>query len=86
MPAHLFEPCPNTNQAYHVDANLHEYFGDAPRGTTTAQLKWRIYKIEYAANGNQDTHWQIKYPNGSDMPVFSWDLVETYTYTLLADR
>ena len=86
MPAHLFEPTPNVNQAYHVDASLNEYFGDAPRGATTAQAKWRIYAIIYATPGNQDSSWQIKYPNGSDMPIFKWDDVATLTYTLLKDR
>lgn len=86
MPAHLFNPCPNTNQAYHVDADLNEYFGDAPRGATVDSAKWRIYKIEYATPGDQDSPWIGKYPDGSDMPVFIWSDVESYTYELLGDR
>ena len=86
MPAHLFEGPPNTNLVYHIDSDKNEYFGDAPRGVTTAQAKWRIYKIEYATPGDQTSSWQIKFPNGSDMPIFIWDSVESYTFTLLKDR
>jgi hypothetical protein len=86
MPAHLYEGPPNTNLAYHVDSNKNEYFGDAPRGATTSQAKWRIYAIIYATPGNQESSWQIKYPNGSDMPIFVWDSVTSYQYYLLKDR
>lgn len=86
MPAHLFDSRPNVNQTYHVDSNLNEYFGDAPRGAKTSDAKWRIYKIEYVIPGNQDSSWVIKYPNGSDMPVFVWDNAQSYDYDLLKER
>ena len=86
MPFYLYDPKPNVNQAYHVDSDKNEYFGEAPRGVATSESKWRIFKIEYATPGDQDSSWQIKYPNGSDMPEFEWDNVETFTYKLLAQR
>jgi hypothetical protein len=86
MPFYLYEPKPNVNQVYHVDSNLNEYFGEAPRATLTSEARWRIYKIEYATAGDQDSSWQIKYPNGSDLPAFEWDDVETYSYSLLKAR
>ena len=86
MPRHLFDPKPNTNQAYHVDANKNEYFGDAPRGAKTSDAKWRIYVIWYSVAGDQTSSWQMLYPDGSDNPSYIWDNVEGYTYTLLKER
>ena len=85
MPAHLFDPKPNTNQGYHVDANGNEYFGDAPRGALTSDAKWRIYAMFYD-NDQGNGSWLIKYPDGKDTPMFIWDNVEAYTYMLLRDR
>ncbi len=87
MASNLFSSIPNMNQAYYTDGN-HEWFGDAPRGATTASAKWRIFKIEYVTPGNFDSSWIIKWPNGSDEPKFIWDKVNdgTYTYALLKER
>lgn len=85
MPAHLFDPRPNVNQAYYTDGN-HEWYGDAPRGAATNEPKWRIYKIEYATPGDFDSSWVIKWAEGSDNPSFVWDYVVAYNYTLLKAR
>ena len=85
MPAHLFDPKPNINQAYYTDGN-HEWFGDAPRGTATSDARWRIYKIEYTTPGDFDSSWIIKWVEGSDNPSYVWDNVASYTYSLLAGR
>ena len=86
MAAHLFEPLPNVNQAYHCDGT-HEYFGDAPRGTTTAQAKWRIFKIEYDTSyTTAGDPWVIKWADGDDNPDNVWDNVASLTYDLLQAR
>ena len=85
MPTHLFDPRPNINQAYYTDGN-HEWFGDATRGAITAQARWRIYKMEYSTPGDFTSSWIIKWPNGSDAPIFIWDNVASYTYALLKER
>ena len=86
MAFYLYDPKPNVNQVYHVDSNKNEYFGEAPRGTATSESRWRIFAIIYATPGDQTSSWQIHYPNGSDLPSFEWDEVESFTYALLAAR
>ena len=71
-----FESEPNTTVAFHNDGT-YDYFGRAPRGTTTAQPNWII--IRKAADGD----WIIEYPSGSDQPSFIWDNVESYSYAIL---
>ena len=86
MAAHLFESPPNTNQAYHNDGT-DEYFGDAPRGATTAMAKWRIFKIEYDTSySTAGDPWIIKWADGNDIPDNVWDNVATLTYELLQAR
>jgi hypothetical protein len=72
MIGNLYAWKPGANQAYHVDA--------------TDEATWAIVKILYATPGDQTSSWTMVYPNGSDMPAFIWDNVESYTYTLLAKR
>ena len=80
--AHFYTPTPSTTDAYHKDASGHEYYGKAPKGKTSSQAAWQIFKMEYTGD-----NWIILYPAdngiGSDQPKFVWDDVETYTYVHL---
>lgn len=81
--AGFFQAPPNETNAYHNDGT-HEYFGYAARGTLTSQSHWQIFKIEYKTSySTAGDPWIIKWPNGSDQPIFEWDEVESYTYKIL---
>ena len=68
---------PNQIHAYATDSG-NEFYGWASKGTLTSQSKWQIIKLEYTGS-----NWIEKYPNGSDQPIFEWDEVLSYTYSLL---
>ena len=55
-----------------------QYFGWADRGTTTAEAKWKIIKLEAVGNG-----WLKKYPDGKSTFQFVWDDRASLTYKLL---
>ena len=79
----LWKPEPNETNAYHNDGT-HEYFGWASSGTLTSQAHWQIFKIEYKTGYNvAGDPWIIKWPNGSDQPIFEWDEVESYNFRIL---
>ena len=81
--AGFYQSPPNETHAYHNDGT-HEYFGFAAKGTPTSKANWQIFKIEY--NTSYKTvgdPWIIKWPNGSDLPNFDWDEVESYNYYIL---
>lgn len=82
--AHFYDPHVGHTNAYHKDLAGNEYFGKAPKGSTSASSTWQIMKMEYTGE-----NWIMKFPldvttgKGSDAPKFSWDSVETHTYYML---
>ena len=86
MPEPIYDMRVNYNVVYHNDGT-HDYYGYSARGTETSEAKWQIVKQEYDTGyTTAGDPFQMKWPNGSDMPVFEWDNVTTYDYKLLAKR
>ena len=73
----FYKPTPNETHAYASDSG-HEYYGWAAKGTLTSHSHWQILKLVYTSS-----NWIEMYPNGSDQPIFKWDDVLTYTYSIL---
>jgi hypothetical protein len=79
----LYQHPPNETNAYHCDGT-HEYFGFAAKGTLTTHSHWQIFKIEYNTSyATAGDPWIIKWPNGSDQPIFKWVDVATLSYRIL---
>lgn len=79
----FFAQVPSETNAYHNDGT-HEYYGFAAKGTLTSQANWQIFKMEYNTSySTAGDPWIIKWPNGSDLPSFEWDEVESYDYYIL---
>ena len=79
----IYDPQPGVTDACYNDASDNEYYGTAPKGSSTSSARWKIMKIEKTAGVGTEKDWIIKYPNGSDEPKFIWDDVASYSYKLL---